>query len=323
MYARRTTLAEHRFRLGPAASLALPFWWVYSSAQAEPAIGQFELKTLESASGRLEFQSQNAWSWRHPPRRIAATPDGIVFDENEAVRARHALEVEVGLTRTLKMRVGVEFERERIEEPPSIHEANAFDDLSLTELGAEIIVVLSAREGDGGGFGLVAELEHALDREDPNRIVLGGVMEWRSGRWFAAAIPMLVHDFGGEPDEGEKADDKWDFGYAAQLKYTLSERWSLALEGYGVVERLGRTGRPSEAARLFGDFDQHRLGPVLYYTRDFGASRDQQATAGSALSSPTSENENGVSLSIGLGLLEGLNSNTADHTLKLSIEVDF
>lgn len=33
--------------------------------------------------------------------------------------------------------------------------------------------------------------------------------------------------------------------------------------------------------------------------------------------------EEGMSLTVGVGLLEGLNGNTADHTLKLSIEVQF
>ena len=48
---------------------------------------------------------------------------------------------------------------------------------------------------------------------------------------------------------------------------------------------------------------------------------------GGARSSSTrlgqSDQEESTTLTIGLGVLEGLNSETADHTLKLSIEVDF
>jgi hypothetical protein len=113
---------------------------------------------------------------------------------------------------------------------------------------------------------------------------------------------MLVHDFGGDTQDGERVDNKWDFAYAAQLAFALSESWSLALEGYGTVERLGSTGHPSDAAELLGDFNQHRLGPVLYYNSDEASS---------------------TTLSVGVGLLAGLNDDTADHTLKLSIEVDF
>jgi hypothetical protein len=180
--------------------------------------------------------------------------------------------------------------------PPSAAQRN--------EVGAELIAVLVPREGDGAGFGVVAELEGPLDQEDSNTLVLGAIVELQSARWFAAAVPMLVHDFGGESQDGERVDTKWDFAYAAQLAYTFSASWSLALEGYGTVERLSSTGHPSDAAELFGDFDQHRLGPVLYYAYDFGGVQD-------------------TALSVGLGLLAGLNDDTPDHTLKLSIELDF
>ena len=97
-------------------------------AAAEPFIGQFELKNLESAPGSFEFQSQNAWSWGLPPRRSASNGEGVEFDENEIIRERYAVELEMGLTSILKMRVGVEFEKERFDEPGSVQQANAFDD---------------------------------------------------------------------------------------------------------------------------------------------------------------------------------------------------
>jgi hypothetical protein len=216
------------------------------------------------------------------------------------------------------MRVGVEFEQERLDEPATIQQANDFDDLSLAEVGAELIAVLVPREGDGAGFGLVVELEGPWDQEESNALVLGAIIEFQSARWFFAAVPMLVHQFGGDTEDGERVDNKWDFAYAAQLAFTFDERWTLALEGYGTVERLGSTGHPSRAAELFGDSNQHRLGPVLYFTHDFrGAARD--LGAGSASES----DEEGTSLSIGVGVLAGLNDDTPDRTIKLSIEVDF
>ena len=298
------TLPDHR-RLVVAAPLGALLLCAASRVSAEPFIGQYELKTLENAPGRFEFQSQNARSYGEPSRIIAEGPDGIVFDENAAIAERYALELEMGFTEIIKMRVGIEFEKERLDEPESIDEANDFDDLQLSELGVELIWVLSPREGDGGGYGLVAEIERPTDDEESSSLILGPIIEFQSGHWFAAAVPMLVYAFGGEADEGEKVDNKWDFAYAAQLTYSFSPRWSVAFEGYGTIERLGSSGHPSESAQLFGDFDQHRLGPVLYYTYDPG------------------REEEGASLAIGLGVLEGLNGNTPDHTIKLSIEVDF
>lgn len=295
-----------------------------SPASAEPFIGQFELKTLESAPRSFEFQSQNAWSWDQPSRQIANGPSGLEFDENAVVRQRHAIELEMGFTHFVKIRVGAEFEKERLDGPDTIEEADDFDDLSLTELGAEVVAILAPREGNGAGLGVVAELEGPIDQEESNHFTLGPILEVQSGRWFAAAVPMFVYAFGGDKDEGEETDDKWDFAYATQVTYTFSDTWALALEGYGTVERLGRSGHPSESVQLFGDFDQHRVGPVLYYSVGFGGSRGTgQLASGSTLVPGAGEEEEGATLTIGLGLLEGLNGNTPDHTLKLSIEVDF
>jgi hypothetical protein len=288
-------------------------------ADAEPNIGQFELKTLEVAPGLLEFQSQNDFSSGQPSRQFEDDGSGLVFDENSVVKQRNALELEFGFNHFLKMRVGIEFEKERIDEPATVEEANHFEDLELTEYGAELIAVIVPREGDGAGLGFVAEFEAPIDDDETSALVLGPLVEFQSGPWFAAAVPMVVHDFGGNPDEGEEVDDKWDFAYAAQLMYTFSPRWSLALEGYGTVERIGSTGHPSESAELFGDFDQHRLGPVLYYTYAFGGSSRNT----SQLGPDDDADHEGVSLDVGIGFLAGLNGNTPDETLKLSIEVDF
>lgn len=283
-------------------------------------IGQFELKTLESAPGAFEFQSQNAWSWGHPSRQIESDgANDLVFDENAVIRQRHALELEMGFTNSLKMRVGVEFEKERFDEPHTVEQANDFDELRLTEVGAELIAVLVPRQSEGVALGIVAEIERPVDQENSNKLILGPIIEFRSGRWFAAAVPMVVRTFGGDSEEGSEIDDKWDFAYAAQLTYCVSESWSLALEGYGTVERLESTGHPSESAQPFPDFDQHRLGAVLYHTYDFGSSQHDKSMLPI---SPVAAEDN-MSLTVGIGLLEGLNENTPDHTLKLSIEVDF
>jgi hypothetical protein len=319
----RRRLPDRRRLFDVATAIALALCCTLAPARAEPVIGQFELKTLESAPGAFEFQSQNAWSWGAPSRQIESDgANSIEVDENAVIRARYALELEMGFTTFLKMRVGVEFEKERVDEPATIEQVNDFDELKLAEVGAELVAILVPRQGDGGGLGVVAEIEGPVDREESNNLVLGPIIEFQSGRWFLAAVPMGVHAFGGDAEEGEKIDDKWDFAYAAQLMYTFSASWSLALEGYGTVERLENTGHPSEAAQRFGDFDQHRMGGVLYYTYEFGGPERLKSMApGSASDAP--EEEEGASLSVGIGLLEGLNENTPDHTLKLSIEVQF
>lgn len=286
-------------------------------AAAGPTVGQFELKTLESAPGYMEFQSQNAWSFGQPNRQSALVDGAWVYDDNTVIRQREALEMELGFTRYLKMRIGIEFEQERIEDPPTPAQANDFAALRLEEIGTEVIAVLIPRDGDGFGLGTVVEVERPLEDGAQMSLFMGPILELAFGPWFVAAVPTLVHDFGGKAENGDDTDDKWDFAYAAQVSYTFSETWTLAVEAYGTVDRLGDSGRPGAAALTFGDHDQHRLGPVLYYAYDFGRSLRPDPRRDGDGEIETSE------LTIGVGFLAGLNRNTPDGTLKLSVEIDF
>lgn len=305
----------HRF--GSIAAVWCALMAPCGPALAEPFIGQFELKNLEAGHGYLEFQSQNAWSFGQPNRQSAIVAGEEVFDDNAVIRQRHALEMEMGFTSFLKMRVGIEYEKERLDEPDTFADAEAYGALKLEELGAELIGVFIPRDGDGFGLGAVVEIERPLEDGEQMHLIMGPIFELASGPWIAAAIPMLVHHFGGEADEDGIRDDKWDFAYAAQLAYTFSPQWTLALEAYGTLDRLGSTGTRNEAALAFGDHDQHRLGPIVYYTYDFGRSLRPDPVHGEDGEIETSN------ITIGLGYLAGLNENTPDGTLKLSVEVDF
>ena len=287
------------------------------SAIADPAVGQFELKTLESGPGFLEFQSQNAWSFGQPRRETTIVDGEPIYDDNSIIKQREALEMEMGLTRHLKMRVGIEFEQERLDDPPSLAEANDFAPLQLDEIGAEVIAIFIPRDGDGFGLGTVVEFERPFEGDEQMSLIMGPIFEYATGPWLVAAIPMLVHDFGGDPDEDGIRDEKWDFAYAAQVAFTFNDNWTLAMEAYGTVERLGNTGTPGEATLAFGDHDQHRIGPILYYSYDFGRSLRPDPRRDDDGSIETSE------LTVGLGFLAGLNENTPDGTLKLSVELDF
>ncbi len=67
---------------------------------------------------------------------------------------------------------------------------------------------------------------------------------------------------------------------AYQFAYAMNSKLTLAVEGFGTVERLGDSGWAAQATdevieeladigvnhrRLFRDHDQHRIGPVVYY----------------------------------------------------------
>lgn len=288
-----------------------------------PAVNQFEVKDLDVEVGKIEFQSQNAHSFGQPRRLfVEEDPGEFEFDENTVVRQRHALELEFGVTTFFRTRLGVEFEKERLEEPSSFGEANAFDSLVLEELAVEGVFVFAPVPESGGiGLGALIEYQYPIETSEPQSIVFGPIVQASYGDWQLVLNPTVVQFFGGSEDE---RDNKLDFFYAAQLLYNYSDTWDLALEAYGTVDRLGNTGRRSEESQLFGDFDQHRLGPIVYYNFDIaeppGLERLGRGTR-EGFEDDSAEDE--IEVSLGVGVLFGLNQNTPDTTLKWSIEAEF
>ena len=288
-------------------------------AHAEPAIGQFEIKSLAAEPGEIEFQSQNAYSFGQPRLKTGIDENGdSVGDGNSVVRQRHALEIEYGFTTTLKGRIGIEFEKERAEFEAGQVGGTHYNALTLDEIGAELIWAAIPRDGDGMGLGFVVEYEQPTSGDGPKHLIGGPIFEWASGPWQATFNPLLVLHLGGERNENGKPDEKIDFSYTARVMYEASRSVSWAVEAYGTIERLGATGAPSDESELFGDFNQHRIGPVVYWTMEMeGMGRSPFRPIGKGGDDET------PAMTIGLGVFQGLNANTPDTTIKLSYEAFF
>jgi hypothetical protein len=272
-------------------------------ANAGPAVGQFEIKTLSAEPGEIELQSQNAYNFGAPSRRLRSTPDGLIGDDNSLPRQMHALEIEYGFSHHFKTRIGIEFEKDRVEDFDTYADAQRFERIALDEFEVEAIVVLKRRPGDGLGLGLLFEYEHPFESEGARTVTTGPILEWGAGKWVASFNPRVTKFFGGERDDDGHRDEKLDLGYSAAIRYDASDRLRLALEAYGVIERVGNSGRPSDEAALFGDADQHRIGPVGYWSFEPDGKGAEHRT--------------------GLGTLFGLNATTPATTLKLSYEITF
>ena len=300
------------------ALLSGPF--AASIALAGPAINQFEVKDLEASPGDFQFQNQNAFSTGQPRRHVIETaPGSFAYDDNSIARQRESLEVELGITDWFRVRLGVEYEQERLDDPSSFADANAFGSLQFDEVGIEGVLVFVKPKPDGIGLGWLFEYDASVGGGQ-DELYLGPIIEAHSGRWsMIANFAMVRFLFGqAEPgDDGYTRDDKWDFAYSLQGSYRFSDELSLALEAYGTIDRIGNTGARSEVSELFGDFNQHRIGPVLYY---------KMYPFGRPARSGAEDNDDGPrawSVTVGTGVLFGLNDNTPDQTYKLSIEVDY
>lgn len=288
---------------------------------AGPAINQVEVKDLQSAPGEFEFQSQNAFSTGQPARRSF----GAAYDDNTVIRQREALELQMGITDYFRIRVGIEFEQERLDEPELFADRNAFAELELDELALEAVVVFVKPKPDGVGLGLLIEYGAPLSGgpESQSEVYIGPIVEAHAGPWSLIGNFAFVRHMGGDAEAGNTdyvRDEKWDFSYFLQGQYEFSKAWALAAEAYGTIDRLGDSGTKSEEAELFGDFDQHRAGPVVYYT--FSPNGSGRARGAASQLAENGEDKE-VEVSIGAGALFGLNENTPDTTYKLSVEVEF
>jgi hypothetical protein len=292
-------------------------------AAAGPAINQFEVKDLEVEQGEVEIEDQSDWAFGMPRRKSFVDGPDTEFDDNEVARQRHEVELSIGLTDWLKIGTGFELEEERVDDPEPGTNPDRFDSLKVTEVSLGALAVLVPVKTHGIGLGAYAELQ--LPTSDEARtLYVAPIIQAVSGPWSATGNFAFVKFMGGEAEDGEARDEKWDFAYFTQLKYEASEAWAFALEAYGTIDRIGNSGTPSEAAVAIGDQDQHRIGPVLYYT--FKRDRMAPVTAmklGAASEGDDDDDDEGTSATLGLGFLAGLNDNTPDGTLKLSLEIEF
>jgi hypothetical protein len=307
-----------------------------STANAQ--LNQLEIRQPKVEAGEVELEYLGEYHFGQPRRRFVTEEPGVFeFDGNEFARQRHTIGLSYGVTRWLGVQIAVEAEQERFEDAETVAKARGFDELMVTEIEFESTIVLIPTPKDGG-FGLAALLEYNLpfSRDETDQLFLGSALQYAWGPWTATANLYAVKHFGGreELDGALISDERWDFQYAAQLKYRVNDTIALALEGYGVVERLGDSGTKSEERRQFGDFDRHLLGPVLYYSWGGDNDRPQRKTAkglrvrGAEANDKNGDgdkngNGEGPSYTLGAGVLFGLNENTSDVALKWSLEVEF
>ncbi len=274
----------------------------------------------------MQFQSQNAIAFGQPKRRIQVVDGQTQYDDNTVAKERYALELQASMTTWFRGRVGIEFEKSRFDDVTSPALATAFDNLELSNAALEGVVIVIPPKDGRIGLGALGEYERGLT-EKLDLFSVGPIITYASGPWSAIANLLIIQHL--------RSDDrKRDFAYAAQLQYTISPAWSVALEGYGTIDRIGSSGRKSQELEGFPDFDQHRLGPVVYYRwgsaltalspmaspKDGAKSANPRAKG---LNGDDRDGADGEPISLGVGLLFGLNGNTPDRALKVSLEVDF
>lgn len=320
--------AQSREFLAPLAFLVATVQ-LFSAASAGPAVEQFTVEDLESAPGKIEIEQSSDFSTGNPTRLVQ--PDGaggFIYDQNTITLQRHETEVQLGITDWFKVSFALEFDQERFDDPDSLADANRFAELVPSEFSLGAVVVFSKPKAEGVGFGFKVEYEDPIggDVEDTAQLYFGPIIEAHTGPWALITNLTFVtyHNGRAAPDNPDYvADRKVDFSYFVQGQYDVSKHFSVALEAYGTIDRLGDSGTRDDAAQIFGDFDQHRIGPVLYWTFAGDQIAGKLADQGKNNDDKGTDDDEQPSLTVGFGPLLGLNENTPDVTYKLQVSAEF
>jgi len=134
------------------------------------------------------------------------------------------------------------------------------------------------------------ELEGAVHHDETNSTTLGPIVQFGHDKASLILNPYFEKSFGKNHEEGI------EFNYQWQAKAALNQRLALGIEGFGAIPNIGNS--PGI------DFQEHRIGPVLYYEKEL-----------------TGEKEG--TFAINAGVLFGLTEATPNVTGKVNASLAF
>ncbi|ODR98174.1 hypothetical protein AUC69_09625 [Methyloceanibacter superfactus] len=239
-----------------------------------PAFAEYEIPEVDAEKGAIEAEYRGASHWGLPPAE--ETGEG----ELDALRQSHEIEFQYGVTDWWMLRL-----------TPNVEQV-AGDQLELASLGIETQFVLVPRHDGVFGLAFMAgygPYSFLVADGRPDEFEFGPVMELAPGPWLLTFNPRLVDQL------GEFADQEWlGFEYATQARYSVTERWGVAVLMFGEIEELVHSG-PFDA-------QSHVLGPSLY-----------------VFSAPDADRE----WNLGAGVLFGLTDASPDTSLRITFAVEY
>ena len=208
------------------------------------------------------------------------------------------LEAQLGITNWLMLTVAIGFEEEEDE--------SSFD---FSEIEAAATIELIDPEKNGFGLALYGRLSKEFAQEDDDKdekeFAIGIIAEKEINKWLVRGNLFYIGDLGNEDDE------KFDgVEYAYQVRYQVTERFGIGVEGYGSHKDFDDEDED--------DTTEHMVGPVLYISHELEGRNEKVS-----LKDDDEEEEEGLELEGQFGVLFGTNDETADVTFKWGLEIDF
>lgn len=249
--------------------------WLLPAVALAPVLeaqAEYEIPEVDAEKGAIEAEYRGASHW--------GLPEADEEDDLNLLRQSHEVEFQYGLTNWWMLRL-----------TPNVEQPDG-ESIELTTVGVETQFVLVPRnEGTLGIAFMAGYAPNALFVEDnqPDEFEFGPVVELAPGPWLFTFNPRLMKEAGSDTEQ-----DGFGFEYAAQARYSVTDRWGVAVLGFGEIEELAHAG-PFDA-------QAHVFGPSLYF-----------------FSAPEAERE----WSLGAGVLFGLTDISPDTSLRVTFAVEY
>ena len=220
--------------------------------------GTFDVKSPETTKGETEISVNSAFFNGYPIN-------------SELIR--NSWEVSVGYGVTAWWTAGLKINLDQPIGSP----------FQASTVGTEHLFVVRKFE-NGYGLGWYTGVDVAIHSDTTNTATFGPIFKFGTDKTALTLNTFLAQTF------GQNRDDGIAFTYAWQAKHELRDGFAVGIEGYGNIKDIGNT--PGV------DFQEHRVGPVVYFERDLSAK------------------EGGPKFKVETGVLFGLTAGTQDIAFK-------
>jgi hypothetical protein len=196
------------------------------------AAGTFDIKGPEVEKGEFEAHTNHSFQSGFPAN---------------ADRIRHSFEFVAGYAFTDRFKAGPKLNFDR---PTG-------DGTNLSTAGIEGQLYLG-KLGPAIALAWYTGVDFRVDREETNTIVFGPLIKFGDDALSLTLNPLFEQTFGRNREDGIA------FSYAVGLKAAVREGLALGIEAYGSIPDIGDA--PGS------DFQEHRIGPVVYIERELQSS---------------------------------------------------
>lgn len=234
---------------------------------APVAAATFEIKTPDITKGETEFSNNYANQSRFP-----ANADNL----------RQSLETGLTYSPTSWFLIAGKFNADQAVDA----------DWVISTVGVETQVRFGKAQ-PGFDFGWYTAVDARVYRDATNTVTFGPILQFGNDKLSLTVNPFLQQTF------GTNSTDGIDFFYGVGGKAQIQKGLSIGFEAYGLIPNVGNA--PGS------DFQQHRVGPVLYLEGDIGKPRPGKEEAPKA--------------KLELGGFFGLTEATPDFTAKAKLSI--